>query len=122
MRRQSQLLASTSPAVIDISLAYLVRRGGLGRDRLAERVEVDDDNVDGRDVVLLNGLRVGLQVATSKDAAMHTGVQRFHTACKERTRVSVLQWKDTAWTKRGPPTMCNAPSSISGKPVSSSTR
>ena len=48
--------------------------------RLAKRIEVDGDEVDGRDAVLLEGALVARVAAARQQPAVHLGMQRLHAA------------------------------------------
>ena len=67
------------PADVDV-LDRLVERAAGPRDRLAERVEVDDDEVDRLDAGLLDRRHVLRQVAPREQAAVDLRVQRLHAA------------------------------------------
>src|SRR5207248_1806849 len=55
----------------------------LDRRLAGEGIEVDDDDVDGRDAVLLQLLHMLGQVAAGKDAAMDCRMQRFYPAVQD---------------------------------------
>ena len=56
----------------------------LSSDSLAEWVQVDDNNINGRNVVLINGCHVLLVIPLGQDATMHSRVQCLRTACKQQ--------------------------------------
>ncbi len=100
-----------------------------------DAVDISTDHVDGRDVVLVYRCNVLGDVSPREDAAVHTGVQRLHAACAgKRLNAAELVWRrlrDTHDVHRGGLQVCGwfsrhltqpPPSSISGKPVSCSTR
>ena len=60
------------------------------RDRLAERVEVDDDEVDRRDAVRRERRDVRRQVAAREDAAVHLRMQRLHAAVEHLREPGVV--------------------------------
>src|SRR5213076_675232 len=63
----------------DIDLLDRLLEGDAGlRDRLAERIEVDDHQVDRRDAVLRERGAVSGMGATGEQAAVHLGVQGLH--------------------------------------------
>ena len=64
----------------DVDVLDALRKVAARRDGLAERVEVDCDDVDVADVVLLDGLDVGLEVAAREDAAVHRRVESLDPA------------------------------------------
>ena len=55
------------------------RRVGVLR-RLAEGVQVDDDQVDRLDALRANGVQVVGSIPAGQDAAEHRGVQRLDAA------------------------------------------
>ena len=61
----------------DVDVLHARREVGARSHRLAERVEVDGDDVDVPDVVLLHGGDVRVHVPAREDAAVHGGVQRL---------------------------------------------
>src|SRR5690606_1285270 len=62
---------------------------GLG-DGLAERIEVDDQQIDAIDAVLFNGLQVFGAVAAGQQAAVDLGMQRLDAAVQDLGRAGVL--------------------------------
>lgn len=73
---RARLDSAASPATHTHGIGRLL----VGKDGLAEGVEVDDDNVDQVDVVRIDGLLVRLKVAARENAAVHLGVQRLDAA------------------------------------------
>ena len=53
----------------------------LSSHSLTKRVQVDDNDVNGRDVVLINGCHVLGVVPLSEDATMDARVQCLYTTC-----------------------------------------
>ncbi len=70
-------------ADVDLLDRFLQRRARL-RDRLLERVEVDDDGRDRRDAVFLRLGQVSGVAAIGEDPAEDARVQRLHAAVEER--------------------------------------
>ena len=66
------------PADVDLLDALVGARAG--RDGLAERVEVGDDEVERLDAELGELLDVGVEAAVGEDAGVHLGVQRLDAA------------------------------------------
>ena len=64
----------------DVDVLDALREVSASRDGLAERVEVDGDDVDVADVVLLDGVDVGLEVAAREDTSVHRGVEGLDPA------------------------------------------
>ena len=61
------------------------------RDRLLERIEVDDDEIDRRDAVRARALRrCAGEVAAREDAAVHFRVQRLHPAVEHLGKAGVV--------------------------------
>jgi hypothetical protein len=61
--------------------AHIICGRDGGGDGLLERIEVDDNKVNGGDIVLLEGSHVFCQFTAGEDAAMDLGMQRLDTAC-----------------------------------------
>ncbi len=78
------------PADVDVLDQGLERRGGL-RGRLAEGVEIDDHEVDGRDAVAREGLEVAGVIAAREDAAVHERMQRLDAAVHHLGRAGDLR-------------------------------
>ena len=62
----------------DVDLLDALVGAGAGGDRLGERVEVDDDEVERRDAELLELRDVLGLAAVGQDAGVDGGVQRLH--------------------------------------------
>mmetsp|Transcript_9195 Transcript_9195/g.27986 ORF Transcript_9195/g.27986 Transcript_9195/m.27986 type:complete len:236 (+) Transcript_9195:1226-1933(+) len=73
---------------VDVLDAHLERWLGAGCDRLAEGIKIDDDQVDGLDVVRRDGLHVRLVAADREDAAVHCRVQRLNAAVEHLREAS----------------------------------
>ena len=76
-------------ADVDV-LDRVVQRAAGPRDGLAERVQVDDDQVDGRDRVLLERRGVRRDVAAREDAAVDLRVQRLDAAVEHLGEARVI--------------------------------
>jgi len=64
----------------DIDVLHRLGLAGTARHRRLERVEVDDQEVDGRDAVRLHRRHMRGIVAQGQQPAMHAGVQGLHAA------------------------------------------
>ncbi len=65
----------------DVDLLDRLREGHVrSADRLLERIKVDRDQIDRRDVVRRHGRDIPGMVAAGQKAAVHLGVQRFQAA------------------------------------------
>ena len=67
------------PADVDVFDRIVERAAGLG-NRLAKRIEIDDDQVDGRNAVGRQRGAVLGQIASRENAAVDLGMQRLDAA------------------------------------------
>ena len=72
--------------ILDRILQCAIRFG----DRLHKGVEIDDDNVDGRDSMFFQRLQMRVDIASREDAAMHFRMQRLDPAIKHFRETGVF--------------------------------
>jgi hypothetical protein len=77
------------PADVDV-LDRFVERAIGARDRLPERIEIDDDEVDRRNAVRGECRCVRGQIATREDAAVHLRMQRLDAAVEHLREARVV--------------------------------
>ena len=76
------------PADVDVFDRVVERAAGLCH-RLAERIKVDDDEIDGRNVVAAQRRDMRRQIASREDSAVHLGMQRLHATVEHFGKAGV---------------------------------